>query len=63
MSREDVEIQLKLDEIIAERPARPLHLTWTNLLWFRDGRISHGAGYTNRRAALEAVGIGEQVSG
>lgn len=35
----------------------PLDLAWINVMWFRDGKMSRGAGYTSRRDALKAVGL------
>jgi len=37
----------------------PVELRWASILWFRDGRLSRGAGFESRREALEAVGAGE----
>jgi ketosteroid isomerase-like protein len=45
------------------RSGAPLDLAWINVMWFRDGKMSRGAGYTNRRAALEAVGLEEPARG
>jgi ketosteroid isomerase-like protein len=66
---------LKIDEIIADgddfivsrlrwtgrgaRSGAPLDLAWINVMWFRNGKMSRGAGYTNRREALKAVGLTE----
>jgi ketosteroid isomerase-like protein len=66
---------LKIDEIIADgddfvvsrmrwtgrgsRSGAPLDLAWINVMWFRDGKMSRGTGYTNRHDALKAVGLEE----
>lgn len=41
------------------RSGAPLHLRWTAVMWFRDGKATHAAGYANRRQALESVGLRE----
>lgn len=34
----------------------PVHMRWTSVFWFRDGKICRAAGYNRRSEALEAVG-------
>jgi ketosteroid isomerase-like protein len=35
----------------------PVDLRWASAFWFREGKIARIAGFNNRRAALEAVGL------
>jgi ketosteroid isomerase-like protein len=37
----------------------PVELRWASVFWFRDGRMTRGAGYPTRREALDAVGVRE----
>ena len=39
------------------RSGAPLELRWVAVTWFQAGKMSRGAGYLSRRAALEAVGL------
>ena len=63
----------ELDEILASGPdyvvianslvgrgsssGVPVHMRWTSVFWFRDGKIARAVGYNRRREALEAVGL------
>jgi ketosteroid isomerase-like protein len=64
---------LEVDEILADgadfvvsrlrwsgrgsRSGAALDLSWINVSWFRDEKMSRGVGYTNRHDALKAVGL------
>jgi ketosteroid isomerase-like protein len=41
------------------RSGAPLVLRWVAVCWFRDGKMTRGAGYLRRHEALKAVGLEE----
>jgi ketosteroid isomerase-like protein len=67
--------RFEVDEVLADGPdyvvianrivgrgsssGAPLDMRWVSVLWFRDGQLRRADGYTNRREAIRAVGLGE----
>jgi ketosteroid isomerase-like protein len=41
------------------RSGAPLTLRWVSVGWFREGKVTRGAGYLRSREALKAVGLAE----
>jgi hypothetical protein len=41
----------------------PLEFRWAGVTWFRNGKAIRAIGYTSRREALNAVGIGGREDG
>jgi ketosteroid isomerase-like protein len=37
----------------------PLEFRWTGVTWFSEGKAIRAVGYTSRREALDAVGLGD----
>ena len=66
------EARFEVDEILATGPdyvaianrivgrgsssGAPVDMRWASVLWFGDGQLRRGAGYSTRREALAAVG-------
>jgi ketosteroid isomerase-like protein len=66
------EARFQVDEILATGPdyvaianrivgrgsssGAPVDMRWASVLWFGDGQLRRGAGYSTRREALAAVG-------
>ena len=44
------------------RSGAPLVLKWFTVMWFRDGLMCRGMGYMDRDEALEAAGLGSDVT-
>jgi len=42
---------------VGARSGAPLQLRWIAVTWCDRGKLTHSAGYANRREALEAVGL------
>jgi ketosteroid isomerase-like protein len=69
----DPDARFQIDEILADgddfvvgrvrivgqgaRSGMPMDLRWVAVLWFHDGKATHGQGYPRRREALKAVGL------